>query len=201
MARTPWARVARGLAGVALLAYPVLVWLGLSSRSPRAIALILLCVLAPAAFLRLRTVAGRELRGLAAIPLASLASLALASWLDSLGFILAVPVAINAILLLTFGATLRAGARPMIERFARLQESSLSAEQLAWCRLWTCIWCLFFVVNGGLAAGLACLAPLSWWALYNGLVAYALIGSLLATEWLLRRRRFPGLREAGDGPL
>ena len=70
---------------------------------------------------------------------------------------------------------------------------------LAWCRMWTWIWCTFFVINGSIATALALLAPLDWWALYNGLIAYALIGALLLGEWLLRRRRFPRVANGEDG--
>src|SRR6185436_7648546 len=52
------------------------------------------------------------------------------------------------------------------------------------------IWCLFFALNGSTALLLALAAPLAWWTLYNGLIAYLLIGALFATEWILRRRRF-----------
>ena len=98
-------------------------------------------------------------------------------------------------LLAAFGSTLRRGSTPMIERFARLQEKDLSADQQAWCRRWTWIWCACFIANGSAAATLALTAPMSWWAFYNGLLCYALIGSLLLLEWVLRRRRFPELRQ------
>ena len=42
------------------------------------------------------------------------------------------------------------------------------------------------------AAALARYADLESWAFYNGLLAYALIGSLFALEWLLRRARCIG---------
>ena len=77
----------------------------------------------------------------------------------------------------------------MIERFARLQTDDLNADQLRWCRMWTVIWCAFFVVNGSIALVLSW-APLVWWAAYNGGLAYGLIGLLLGTEYLLRKRRF-----------
>jgi uncharacterized membrane protein len=211
-ASTRWLRAGRLLSGIALVAYPLLVWFGLAHGSPRHLALLLLCVLLPAVALRLRgsrraapsadTLAGGlpagsprgdGLRGMALLPLVTVAALVLAAVLDARGWVLAVPVVINALLLLGFAATLRRGALPMIERFARLQVPELSPEQQAWCRTWTVIWCAFFVLNGGTALLLALAAPLAWWTLYNGLVAYALIGALLATEWLLRRRRFgPG---------
>lgn len=191
----------RLVAGVALVAYPVFVWLGLSGlgrdTSPRLIAVALLAVVAPAAFLRLRRSGKSSLRGLAAVPLTTVAVLTAAAVLDATGWMLAVPVAINAVLLLSFSATLRRGAVPMVERFARLQEPVLTVEQTAWCRSWTSIWCVFFVLNGAAAAALAWLAPLDWWALYNGLLAYVLIGALLLGEWLLRRRRFPRTGDSG----
>jgi len=82
-----------------------------------------------------------------------------------------------------------------------LQTEQLTLPQQDWCRMWTRIWCAFFVVNGALALALALAAPLSWWAFYNGLLAYMLIGALLGTEWVLRRRRFPDIvKTAGEGP-
>ena len=179
------------LATIGLIAYPVLVWLALSSQSPRFVALLLVAITAPAAYLRLRHSKREHLRGLASIPLVTVLAFASAALLDSANCMLLVPVAINTVLLIAFASTLRRAAMPMIERFARLQEPDLNPAQQAWCRLWTRIWCLFFVLNGLTAATLAMWAPLSWWALYNGLLAYGLMGTLFTTEWLLRRRRFP----------
>jgi uncharacterized membrane protein/3-hydroxymyristoyl/3-hydroxydecanoyl-(acyl carrier protein) dehydratase len=102
-----------------------------------------------------------------------------------------VPVAINAWLLSKFLLSLRPGARPAIERFARLVHDDLSAQEVAWCRLFTKIWAGFFFVNGSMALWLALAAPLSWWAVYNGGIAYGLIGALLGIELVLRKRRFP----------
>jgi uncharacterized membrane protein len=192
------------LAAVALVAYPLLVWVGLTRGSPRRLALVLLAVLLPAIVIRMRASTSR-LRGLALLPLVTVAALLITAVLDTAGLVLFVPLAINALLLAGFGSTLRAGSQPLIERLARLQQPALSAEQQQWCRLWTWIWCAFFVLNGGTALGLALAAPLSWWAVYNGLVAYGLMGALFAVEWLLRRRRFgpaataPGALRATSG--
>jgi uncharacterized membrane protein len=185
-------RVLRRLTGaVLLIAYPVLVYYGLTHWSPRFVAFALLCVLVPFAFARLRRVDAAALRGLAAIPMVTALSLLLGFALDASGFVLAVPVAINAALLLVFGSTLRCGRLPMIERFARLHEKDLSEAKVRWCRQWTVVWCGFFVVNGGTALVLAVAAPLAAWTVYNGLVAYLLMGLLFATEWIARRLRFP----------
>jgi len=192
-------RLAGLLAGLALLAYPPLVWLGLSHGSPRLLALLLLVVLVPAAASRLRGRSRATLAPLALPPLVAIAALVMAAVLDARGWVLAVPVAINALLLLAFGFTLRRGSVPMIERFARLQTEALSPAQQAWCRTWTGIWCAFFLANGAIALALALAAPLAWWALYNGLIAYGLMGLLFSGEWLLRRRRF-GTRATATAP-
>lgn len=199
MANARWMLPLRIVAAVLLVGYPVFVWLGLSAQSPRTVSLVLLCVLAPAVFLRMKSSGHTPMRGLAAIPLVTLVAFGLAALLDRAGFILAVPVAINGVLLLVFGVTLRAGAMPMVERFARMQVEELTEPQQGWCRMWTRIWCVFFVANGSAALVLALAAPMSWWAFYNGLLAYLLIGALLGTEWVLRHRRFPEIAEmAGE---
>ena len=188
-----WAVPLRILAAVAMVAYPVVVWQGLATGSPRQVAIVLLAVMTPAMLLKTRgSRAGARVRGLAAVPVTILAVLLAAAVLDGGGLILLTPVAANAVLLLSFGLTLRRGSTPMIERFARLQEPDLSPPKQAWCRTWTKVWCSFFVANGATAAWLARYADLESWAFYNGLLAYALIGGLLALEWLLRRARFRG---------
>lgn len=181
---------ARILLGIVFVAYPVIVWIGLREQSPRLIAAVLLCVMLPVAAWRLRRSSREAMRGLAIVPIVTVVVLSLSAALDAAGFLLAVPVLINTIFLCVFGASLRRGTMPMVERFARLQEPDLTPEQVAWCRLWTVIWCVFFVANATTALVLAVAAPLAWWATYNGLVAYVLIGILFAVEWTLRRRRF-----------
>ena len=190
-----WAILLRATAAAALVAYPAFVWIGLASGSPRTVAIVLSALMVPALVLRKRrSDAEPTLRGLPAVPATILAILLVAAVLDGTAYILATPVAANAVLLVSFGVTLRASSRPMIERFARLQEPDLSPPKQAWCRMWTWIWCAFFVANGAAAAALALYAEMKWWAFYNGLLAYALIGCLFAIEWLLRRVRFPDLR-------
>jgi uncharacterized membrane protein len=44
------------------------------------------------------------------------------------------------------------------------------------------------MANGLMAAALTLWAPLTWWALYTGLISYGLMGLLFAGEWLVRRR-------------
>ncbi|MOA12225.1 hypothetical protein D3C78_1321990 [compost metagenome] len=52
----------------------------------------------------------------------------------------------------------------------------------------TQVWALFFLANGLVVIALNLWAPLSWWTLYTGLIAYGLMGLLFAGEWLVRQR-------------
>ncbi|MFT7464117.1 MAG: putative membrane protein [Pseudohongiellaceae bacterium] len=187
---------------VVCIGYPALVWFGLGHWSPRVLACVMLAVVVPAAVWRLRGSSREHLASLAILPVVTVVALSLAALLNSSGYVLMVPVVINLSLLVGFGSTLRPGARPMIERFARLESPELSEAKQAWCRLWTRIWCAFFVVNGGTALTLALAAPLSWWAFYTGLLSYGLMGVLFSVEWIVRRQRFGStstqLPDSGD---
>jgi uncharacterized membrane protein len=52
----------------------------------------------------------------------------------------------------------------------------------------TLVWCAFFALNGALAIYTALLTSREAWALYNGFIAYLLMGALIAGERLTRRR-------------
>ena len=122
----------------------------------------------------------------------------LSGWLEEPRLLLLLPTLINAVLLVTFGSTLRAGAVPMVERFARLMDGDLTSAQQSYCRTVTWVWCLFFVANGGTALALALTASVRAWTLYTGLIAYVLIGLLFTAEYTVRSFRF---RAQGRGLL
>ncbi|MDZ4759898.1 MAG: hypothetical protein SGJ21_02355 [Alphaproteobacteria bacterium] len=95
------------------------------------------------------------------------------------------PVLMNAALLLAFGVTL---ARPpsMVERLARMVEPDLPESGVRYTRAVTWVWCAFFVVNGSIALWTALRASLEWWAVYNGVIAYVAMGTLLTVELIVR---------------
>ena len=97
------------------------------------------------------------------------------------------PVLINAAMLALFAGSLFVGM-PVIERLARLQEPDLAEAGVRYTRQVTKVWVGFFVINGTIAAALTLWAPLAWWTLYNGLIAYLLMGLLFSGEWLVRQR-------------
>jgi uncharacterized membrane protein len=97
------------------------------------------------------------------------------------------PVAVNTVMLGMFGASLRWGP-PIIERLARMSEPDLPIAAIAYTRKVTIAWSLFFAVNGLIAWYTAVFSSFDTWALYNGAVAYVLIGLMFTAEWLIRRR-------------
>ncbi|BCJ09389.1 MULTISPECIES: hypothetical protein [unclassified Pseudomonas] len=119
--------------------------------------------------------------------LAALAFCALLGLSDSPHLLRWYPVLISAFMLALFGASLLRGM-PVAERLARLREPDLPPHAVRYTRRVTQVWCLFFLANGLVAAGLTLWAPLAWWTLYNGLIAYAAMGLLFAVEWLIRQR-------------
>lgn len=96
------------------------------------------------------------------------------------------PSLVNLGLLIAFGATLVRGPS-MIEKFARLGSPDLPPGAVRYTRRVTQVWCGFFVLNGAFSVYTALYWSRASWSLYNGLIAYGLIGALLAGEYVWRR--------------
>jgi uncharacterized membrane protein len=178
---------AKPLQLVLWLVYPLAIYFGLKVFEPRAVALLL----AAALLVRRRREAGRLLAGLRRIDFATLAALltlAIACAVTNSEMLLRLyPAAMNLGMLTLFAVSLK-NPPSMIERFARLQEPELPLAGIRYTRRVTQVWCVFFVVNGVIAAWTAFFASRDGWALYNGLIAYLAMGILFAGEWLIRRR-------------
>ncbi|MEM9066851.1 MAG: hypothetical protein AAGE52_00055 [Myxococcota bacterium] len=183
------------LNAVLVIAYPIGVWLALTRFRPRFVGLLVLAAVVPILVLRFWKADREHLVAVLRVPLVILTVLLLGVATDDSRFLLFLPVFINGALLLTFGSSLRQDVS-LIERFARLQEPDLSAAKQAHCRQATVAWCVFFFLNAVTAAGMALVAPISWWAAYNGGIAYALIGVMFAGEYVVRKYRF---RDYGGG--
>lgn len=95
------------------------------------------------------------------------------------------PAFMNAAMLLAFGQTLLRGPS-MIERFARLVHPDLPESGVRYTRAVTWMWVGFFLVNGAIATWTALYATWETWTLYNGVIAYAAMGTLFAGEFLVR---------------
>ena len=168
------------LLGLLTLVYPFAVYLGLAHFEPRYLAGFL------AAIALLRAAATRERVWLAAacgaLVLAAISSLA-----NTATPLKLYPALINSIFLLVFLTSLRYPPT-VIERIARLREPDLPPAGVRYTRRVTQVWCGFFLLNGSIATVTAFYADRATWTLYNGFIAYLLMGTLFAIEWLVRRR-------------
>ena len=91
------------------------------------------------------------------------------------------PSFVNLGLLVAFSATLVRGPS-MIEKFARMGNPELGAHAVRYTRRVTQMWCGFFILNGAFSAYTALFWTPAAWSLYNGAIAYGLIGVLLVGE-------------------
>jgi uncharacterized membrane protein len=166
---------------IATLLYPFAIWLGQNQFEPRVLAPLL--VLVTATRLPLLTVGRTRRWWLGGILLLS----GLALWSNRLLPLKLYPVLVNTAFLAVFSHSLYFPPS-IVERFARLGEPDLPAPAIRYTRRVTQVWCGFFAVNGGLALITALWASPAVWSLYNGVVAYLLMGLLFAGEYCMRRR-------------
>ena len=161
--------------------YPFLVYFGMTVVSPRVFALMLAAAWLLRAPFLWREPGGRWMLGVA---LAYCALLAVDGESSLLRWY---PTLISLFLLLAFGLSLIVGP-PVVERIARASEPDLPDAAIPYTRKVTWVWVGFFAFNATMSAALTLWATLKWWTLYNGLIAYLVMGVLFAGEWLLRRR-------------
>ena len=170
------------IAGI-LMMYPFAVYYGLQYFPPRFLALILLALL----FLRIVLLRNNLAKMPWVVPATLLGSLALVFSLftqSNIGFKL-YPLLVNCSLLMVFSFSL---LKPpsVIETFARLKEKNLNKQGIKYTEKVTLIWCVFFLVNGGISLYTALYSELEFWMLYNGFISYVLMGSLFLAEFLVR---------------
>jgi uncharacterized membrane protein len=182
------------------LSYPLFVYAGLRLFGPRMLAATagaLLVVHVASGWRRWRR--GDVVR--AAVPLVLVAAaLAAAAVFDEGRMFLFVPALVNGAMLVAFARTLVRG-QSMIETFARLRHPELPTSRGPYLRAVTWVWCGFFVVNIAISVLLALCSTLAAWTFYNGIVAYVLIGCVLAGERIYRYWRFRGYHGDPLDPL
>ncbi|MFV0477613.1 MAG: hypothetical protein ACK5ME_07260 [Parahaliea sp.] len=170
------------ISGVLLIALPLLLLFGLDYLSARHLAAAFMVVAA----LRLILLPASTLALPRILPALLLVLALLVVLSGNTDWFLYYPLAVNTSLLMLFGLSLWRGP-PLIEQLARLREPDLPAAAIPYTRRVTWLWCVFFLCNGTIALYTALYCSLQTWAFYNGLLAYLLIGLLLAIEWLVRQ--------------
>jgi len=166
-----------------LLLYPLLVYSFASANRP----LLLVVTLTVLCALRLLTLTSLSKRHLT-LALLGLCGFSILALLDKeLRVLRAYPVIIN---LAGAGFSLYTLIYPpsAIERFARRFGMAIPAEAIGYLRGVTLVWLAFFCFNASVAAYTAVASDVAFWALYNGVISYLLVGLLLLGEWLYRQR-------------
>lgn len=179
------------LRAVLVVAYPAAVYLGVTHLDARSLGLVMLALLLPNLALRLAAAAPEQRRAVLRLPASIALLVGIGAALGEPRFYLALPVLVNLTLLANFAASLR-GPVSLVERYARMQDPELPEGGPAYCRRVTVAWCWFFAANAAVSAALAALAPVAWWALYTGALAYILVGlgftiEFIARKWTFRR--------------
>jgi len=167
--------------------YPLVIYAGLQTASPRLVAALCGAMVVAGALLKRRQ--QDTLRLLA--PVAGVILLCLLSALfNDAHLMLYMPVLISLNFLISFGYTLFRPPSMVAILAQRATAMTFDAQQLRYCRQVTTVWVVFFIVNGAAAALTACCATLAVWSLYNGLIAYIAIGLLFTAELCYRYWRF-----------
>ena len=165
--------------------YPVLIYFGSRYFSPQVLALVLVLL-----------VLGRGTGGFGTrinpwVVAGGLLLAGLAFELSNTALLKLYPVLVNGSLLLIFASSLRSPPT-IVERMARLRTPNLPQSAVAYTRKVTQAWCVFFIGNGLTALWTALRWSDQAWFIYNGVIAYALLGAFFAAEWLVRRRVLHG---------
>ena len=159
--------------------YPLAIWFGQKHVEPRWLSLSLLLVI----LTRIHLLKKYRMSGIFIVAAIVLAIFAV--WKNALLPLKLYPFMVNLGMLLLFGFSLFYPP-PIVERIARVKEPILSPAAVLYTRRVTQVWCAFFVFNGGMALCTSFFASDATWSLYNGFIAYLLMGALFASEYLFR---------------
>jgi uncharacterized membrane protein len=190
--------IARGASTVLALLSPFALYAALAHGSTRVAAALVIgwVVLRGAAIL---AGAEREQR-LAMVPLLGLGlGSALLGWVTAEPrFLLMLPSLTQVGFALLFLVSLRRGARPLVEHFARMQKPALPPAEVQYCRVVTVVWGVALALAAVTGVALAFTASLATWTAFSGVGSYVLVGALFSVEYVVRKARF---REYGTGPI
>lgn len=176
----------KSLVIVLIVLYPFIIYFGLKYLSPSQIGLMLLLLFAVRAFL-VRGENSVRARLIILTVIAGSILAGLAWFFGKTDSLLWYPVAINVVLFLVFTRSL-VFPPTVIEMLARVTEGDLPEKAIRYTRKVTIVWSIFFVFNSLVAVWTVLYGGMQLWTLYNGLIAYILMGILFGVEFMIRRR-------------
>lgn len=172
-------RIINAVIGLLTLLYPFAVYFSVQHIEPRLVAVLL-------AVLLLARLGGAD-GPMRPMLFMGLLFAAFAAWHNQLLTLRFYPVIVNLALLALFATSLFYPPS-VVERMARLKTPDLPPQGIIYTRRVTQVWCLFFMLNGSVALITAIWSSFEVWSLYNGFIAYVLIGLLFAGEYWVRQR-------------
>lgn len=95
------------------------------------------------------------------------------------------PVCMNTLICTSFWLSLR--DKPLITVFAEKMGQQMTPVVSCYTRKATIAWGIFMALNTFISL-ITLFMPMWFWTLYNGLIAYFLIGLMFGGEYLIRRR-------------
>lgn len=170
-----------GLIAAVTLAYPFAVYYGLSNYGPSVFAvflflLLLLRVLVKGSF-------HEPSQWLQLIVVGCYCGLVIFANSEKLLLFYPVLMSLGFSALFAFSLTSKTS---LIERFAKMSGQDYPQTALGYMRKLTIIWAVLLFCNALVSAYTACCVSLKYWTLYNGLLAYFLLGGLAVGELIFR---------------
>lgn len=101
----------------------------------------------------------------------------------------------NVMLAAVFGATLARGRQPICTRFAEVVHGGLTVELVRYTRQVTLAWTLFFLTLSLASTLLFLFAPIEAWSVFANFLALPLVLLMFAAEYLVRLRKLPQLEK------
>ena len=175
-----WPTIGRVVFVGLIALYPFVIYFGIRILPATFFALLLAVVVA----LRAAVIRPEERAMVLPLTLLLLAYAAGAAIVGRTQALLYYPVLVNAILCGTFAWSLRTGD-PLLLRIVRARGIPMSRHGPPYLRRLTSVWAVFFAMNA-LVALWTTTTTLKTWTLYNGLISYVLVGTLMLCEWLYR---------------
>ncbi len=173
------------IALLAVLCYPFAIYFGMDHFSIRYLLLAIACAFLLRFFV-LKKQSSPFLQSLSVfIVIIGLVVCAIGIVFNNIMMVKLYPVFINIILFVFFFHSLF-HPPSVIERIARITNPELSIEAIRYTRKTTLVWCGFFIANGIISLWTVFFSSAKVWMLYNGFIAYFLMGLLFSVEYLVR---------------
>ena len=167
---------------VLLALYPFIIYFGLRTLPPSFFGLLLAVLL----LLRFGIIMPEERSTILPVGIILLGYAIASALIGSIQMLLYYPVLVNAIMLALFAGSLRT-KEALLLRIVRARGVKISVYGPTYLTRLTAVWAGFFVINGMIALWTTT-ASMEVWTIYNGMISYLLVATLMLCEWLFRRR-------------